>query len=41
MQKRAKWALITLVLIIAALPMFLLFWLMDGDDFAAVDRGQS
>jgi hypothetical protein len=41
MQKRAKWAVITLVLIIAALPMFLLFWLMDGDDFAAVDRGQS
>ncbi|MBO1015750.1 DKNYY domain-containing protein [Achromobacter sp. SD115] len=41
MQKRVKWAVIALVLIIAALPMFLLFWLMDGDDFAAVDRGQS
>lgn len=41
MQKRAKWAVITLVLIIAALPMFLLFWLMDDDNFASVDRGQS
>ena len=41
MQKRAKWIVIILVLFIAALPMFLLFWLMDGENFAAVDRGQS
>ncbi|APX78444.1 Uncharacterised protein [Achromobacter insolitus] len=41
MSKRAKWAVIALVLIIAVLPMCLLLWTMDSDNFAAVDRGQS
>ncbi|KGD90489.1 hypothetical protein JL37_21360 [Achromobacter sp. RTa] len=41
MQKRAKWIVIALVLIFSALPLVLLFWLMDGDDFSAVDRGRS
>lgn len=43
MQKRAKRIVITIVLIVAILPMFLLFWLMSGDDenFATIDHGQS
>ena len=41
--KRAKRIVITIVLIVAILPMFLLFWLMSGDDenFATIDHGQS
>ena len=41
--KRAKRVVITIVLIVAILPMFLLFWLMSGDDenFATIDHGQS
>ena len=43
MRKRAKRIVITIVLIVAILPMFLLFWLMSGDDenFATIDHGQS
>ena len=42
-MQRAKRIVITIVLIVAILPMFLLFWLMSGDDenFATIDHGQS
>lgn len=41
-KKRAKRILIILVLLIAILPMALLFWLMDGNDnFSTIDHGQS
>lgn len=42
MQKRTRGIVIGLVLLIAILPLCLLFWLIDdGDNFAAIDRGES
>lgn len=42
MQKRTRRIVIVLVLLTAILPLCLLIWLIDGgDDFAAIDRGES
>lgn len=41
MRTRSKWIVIVLVLIIAILPLALLIMVMDGDNFSAVDRGES
>ncbi|MBB1626794.1 DKNYY domain-containing protein [Achromobacter sp. UMC71] len=42
MQKRTRWIAIVCALLIAGLPMSLLFLAMDSnDDFAAVDKGES
>jgi hypothetical protein len=42
MQKRTRWIAIVCALLIAGLPMTLLFLVIDGnDDFAAVDQGES
>lgn len=42
MQTRTKGIVIALVLLTAILPLMLLIWLVDGgDDFAAIDHGES
>ncbi|PQZ69214.1 hypothetical protein CQ050_12350 [Achromobacter sp. MYb9] len=41
MQKRTRWIGIVLALVIAGLPMSLLLFVLDGDPYAAADKGES
>lgn len=41
MQKRTRWIAIACTLLIAGLPMCLLFVVMDSDDYAAAGKGES